>query len=94
MYLIIFSPCEAKKLCEAFYGLVYIVLLIKEELPTCRDLNGSGRTARFFAQAEHFRLSTDCVLLADFVNTAGAVRGIDLGLRFRGDRAAAARTYG
>ena len=32
-----------------------------------------------FAQAEHFRLSTDCVLLADFVNTAGAVRGIDLG---------------
>ena len=26
-----------------------------------------------FAQAEHFRLSTDCVLLADFVNTAGAV---------------------
>ena len=32
-----------------------------------------------FAQAEHFRLSTDCVLLADFVNTAGAARGIDLG---------------
>ena len=32
-----------------------------------------------FAQAEHFRLSTDCVLLADFVNTAGAVHGIDLG---------------
>ena len=32
-----------------------------------------------FAQAEHFRLSTDCVLLAGFVNTAGAVRGIDLG---------------
>ena len=28
-----------------------------------------------FAQAEHFRLSTDCVLLADFVNTAGAARG-------------------
>ena len=47
-----------------------------------------------FAQAEHFRLSTDCVLLADFVNTAGAVRGIDPRLRFRGDRAAAARTYG
>lgn len=32
-----------------------------------------------FAQAEHFRLSTDSVLLADFVNTAGAKRGIDLG---------------
>ncbi len=32
-----------------------------------------------FAQAEHFRLSTDCVLLADFVNTSGRRRGIDLG---------------
>lgn len=32
-----------------------------------------------FAQAEHFRLSTDCVLLADFINISGAVRGIDLG---------------
>ena len=32
-----------------------------------------------FAQAEHFRLSTDCVLLADFVNLRGAKRGIDLG---------------
>ena len=32
-----------------------------------------------FAQAEHFRLGTDCVLLADFVNISGAVRGIDLG---------------
>ena len=32
-----------------------------------------------FAQAEHFRLGTDCVLLADFVNTASARRGIDLG---------------
>ena len=32
-----------------------------------------------FAQAEHFRLSTDCVLLADFVNLSGAKRGIDLG---------------
>ena len=30
-------------------------------------------------QAEHFRLGTDCVLLADFVNTAGARRGIELG---------------
>ena len=32
-----------------------------------------------FAQAEHFKLGTDCVLLADFVNTAGAKNGIDLG---------------
>ena len=30
-------------------------------------------------QAEHFRLGTDCVLLADFVNTAGGKRGIELG---------------
>lgn len=32
-----------------------------------------------FAQAEHFKLSTDCVLLADFVNTSRRRRGIDLG---------------
>ena len=32
-----------------------------------------------FAQAPHFKLSTDSVLLADFVNTASARRGIDLG---------------
>lgn len=32
-----------------------------------------------FAQAEHFRLSTDSVLLADFVNIKGAKKGIDLG---------------
>lgn len=32
-----------------------------------------------FAQAEHFRLSTDCVLLADFINISSAARGIDLG---------------
>lgn len=32
-----------------------------------------------FAQAEHFRMSTDCVLLADFVNLSGTRRGIDLG---------------
>ena len=30
-------------------------------------------------QAEHFRLGTDCVLLADFVNASGARRGIELG---------------
>ena len=32
-----------------------------------------------FLQAAHFRLGTDSVLLADFVNTAGARHGIDLG---------------
>ena len=32
-----------------------------------------------FAQAKHFKLGTDCVLLADFVNAAGAKKGIDLG---------------
>lgn len=32
-----------------------------------------------FAQAEHFRLGTDSVLLADFINTNGARRGVDLG---------------
>ena len=32
-----------------------------------------------FAQAAHFRLSTDCVLLSDFVNTGAARRAIDLG---------------
>ncbi len=32
-----------------------------------------------FAQAGHFKLSTDCVLLADFVNISGRRRGIDLG---------------
>lgn len=32
-----------------------------------------------FAQAEHFKLGTDSVLLADFVNTASRRRGIDLG---------------
>lgn len=32
-----------------------------------------------FLQAKHFRLGTDCVLLSDFVNAAGARHGIDLG---------------
>lgn len=32
-----------------------------------------------FCQAPHFRLGTDCVLLADFVRPGGARRGIDLG---------------
>ena len=32
-----------------------------------------------FAQAEHFRMGTDSVLLADFVQLSGARRGIDLG---------------
>ena len=32
-----------------------------------------------YAQAEHFPLGTDSVLLADFVSLAGAKRGVDLG---------------
>lgn len=32
-----------------------------------------------YAQAEHFRLGTDSVLLADFVSFSGTGRGIDLG---------------
>lgn len=32
-----------------------------------------------FAQAEHFRLGTDSVLLSDYVNIGSAGRGIDLG---------------
>ncbi len=32
-----------------------------------------------FAQSEHFKLGTDSVLLADFVNTGSYRRGIDLG---------------
>lgn len=32
-----------------------------------------------FAQAEHFKLGTDCIVLSDFVNTSGAKKGIDLG---------------
>jgi len=32
-----------------------------------------------FAQAEHFKLGTDSVLLADFVKLSGTKRGIDLG---------------
>lgn len=32
-----------------------------------------------FAQAEHFKLGTDSILLADFVKSAGAKKGIDLG---------------
>ena len=32
-----------------------------------------------FAQAEHFKLGTDSVLLANFVKSPGAKKGIDLG---------------
>ncbi len=32
-----------------------------------------------FAQVEHFKLNTDCVLLADFVKISGSAKGIDLG---------------
>ena len=33
----------------------------------------------YFTQAEHFKLGTDSVLLADFIRLSGAKRGIDLG---------------
>ena len=42
-----------------------------------------------FEQSEHFRLGTDSVLLADFVNIGARRRGIDLGCRL-GHTAAAA----
>ncbi len=32
-----------------------------------------------FAQADHFKLGTDCVLLADFAGISGKAKGIDLG---------------
>ena len=44
-----------------------------------RDFEPLWPGGPLFCQAEHFRLSTDCVLLADFVNTSSAARGIDLG---------------
>lgn len=43
------------------------------------DFNELWQGGPVFAQAEHFRLSTDCVLLANFINSTGARRGIDLG---------------
>ena len=48
----------------------------KDTMPTPETLWPGGPR---FLQAAHFRLGTDSVLLADFVNTAGAKRGIDLG---------------
>lgn len=45
-------------------------------MPTFEHLWENGPV---FAQAEHFKLSTDSVLLASFVKSAGAKRGIDLG---------------
>jgi tRNA1(Val) A37 N6-methylase TrmN6 len=38
-----------------------------------------ARRAGLFASPEHFRLGTDSVLLADFVNMSSLRRGIDLG---------------
>lgn len=43
-----------------------------------------------FAQAEHFKLSTDSVLLASFVKSAGMKRGIDSGLCQRSHKPAPA----
>ena len=44
-----------------------------------RDFTELWPGGPFFAQAEHFKLGTDSVLLADFINCASARRGIDLG---------------
>ena len=43
------------------------------------EFNSLWETGPMFAQAEHFKLNTDCVLLADFTDVTGAARGIDLG---------------
>ena len=48
----------------------------KNTMPTPETLWPGGPQ---FLQAAHFRLGTDSVLLADFVNPAGAKRGVDLG---------------
>ena len=54
---------------------VFTVCRVLSMADFCELWQGGPR----FAQAEHFKLGTDCVLLADFVNTASARRGIDLG---------------
>ena len=43
------------------------------------EFNELWRGGPVFAQAEHFKLGTDSVLLAAFANAASARRGIDLG---------------
>ena len=43
------------------------------------EFNELWRGGPVFAQAEHFKLGTDSVLLASFANAASARRGIDLG---------------
>lgn len=43
------------------------------------EFNRLWENGPLFAQAEHFKLNTDCVLLADFVKVSGSARGIDLG---------------
>ena len=43
------------------------------------EFNELWRGGPVFAQAEHFKLGTDSVLLASFANAASAHRGIDLG---------------
>ena len=45
----------------------------------CNYRNGFWPGGPLFRQSEHFKLSTDSVLLADFAQIRGAKRGIDLG---------------
>ena len=44
-----------------------------------REFTQLWKDGPVFAQADHFKLSTDCILLADFINCSGRRRGIDLG---------------
>ena len=50
-----------------------------DDRSTTTDMTELWQGGPLFCQAEHFKLGTDSVLLADFTNTAGARRGIDLG---------------
>ena len=43
------------------------------------EFNRLWECGPLFAQAEHFKLGTDCVLLADFAVISGRAKGIDLG---------------
>ncbi len=55
----------------------YLLLCLSEAVMA--EFSRLWENGPVFAQADHFRLSTDCVLLADFVNMTGQAKGIDLG---------------
>ena len=58
------------------YFIAFLSAFLGETMGTFEQLWPGGP---LFCQAEHFRLGTDCVLLADFVNITSALNGIDLG---------------